>query len=29
MIDLQKSDTWKLQLTITSDFISSKDKHKE
>ena len=29
MIDLQKSHTWKLQLTITIDFISSKEKHKE
>ena len=25
IIDLQKSDTWKIQLTIAINFISSKD----
>ena len=27
--DLKKSDTWKIQLTITSKFISSKDDNDE
>ena len=27
--DLKKSDTWKIQLTITSNFISSKDDNDE
>ena len=29
IIDLQKSDTWKIQLTITINFISSKDTEEE
>ena len=29
MIDLQNSDTWKIQLTITINFISSKDVEEE
>ena len=29
MIDLQNSDTWKFQLTIAINFISSKDTEEE
>ena len=29
IIDVQNSDTWKIQLTIASSFISSKDVEKE
>ena len=29
IIDLQNSDTWKIQLTITIDFIYSKDAEEE
>ena len=29
IIDLQKSDTWKIQLTIVINFISSKDVEEE
>ena len=29
IIDLQESDTWKIQLTIAINFISSKDAEKE
>ena len=29
IIDLQSSDTWKIQLTIAINFISSKDAEKE
>ena len=29
MIDLQKSDTWKIQVTIPINFISSKDTDEE
>ena len=29
MIDLQKSDTWEIQLTIAINFISSKDAEEE
>ena len=29
IIDLQKSDTWKIQLTIATNFISSKDVDEE
>ena len=29
IIDLQESDTWKIQLTIAINFISSKDVAKE
>ena len=29
IINLQKSDTWKIQLTITTNFISSKDDDEE
>ena len=29
IIDLQESDTWKIQLTITINFISSKDTEEE
>ena len=29
IIDLQKSDTWKIQLTIAINFISSKDPEEE
>ena len=29
IIDLQKSDTWKIQLTIAIDFISSIDSEKK
>ena len=29
IINLQKSDTWKIQLTIAINFVSSKDVDKE
>ena len=29
IIDLQSSDTWKIQLTIATNFISSKDTEEE
>ena len=29
MIDLQNSDTWKIELTIAINFISSKDAEEE
>ena len=29
IIDLQSSDTWKIQLTISTNFISSKDTEEE
>ena len=29
IIDLQSSDTWKIQLTIAINFVSSKDSEKE